>query len=779
MRSLRHVSLPSLAASLFTGLRAVTVLAAVVLFLSAALPARGQFYRTLRADKGPGFVFGDSARGLVHLFTVGEDLNFNYILDPGETSARWFVIDAKSEQIIDSLTFDGLFNSWPLRPGIDTVNRRIYLPILGGVSAYDLDTRELLSGSVMQGNFSSVGYDPIGNVLALGIRPDYTSNGSVLFMDPTTGREIGTATVGVVPSMTVAVSDPVIFAPAYYTLNEGSFGQSNSTLTRIAFNTDVYRSVNGGNLGAGATAVLANEDQAFIAETDAGLVRVFDTETHKELDFSPISVLDGEGSARPSSLALQDATTLLVGTGAGDVRRFDLSTGLPIDTFDFPSGVSSIAVRGTTLFAAFGLTPPAGPGTMVVAVDLGSGTVTDTLTTAGNPGAYFLDARGDLNIVGHRPADGQVWWNTYGSDGDVTTERILPYRYDPVVPLDAAYDATRDSLYIVLYDTLFAFPAVGASPQGRMIYTAPKIRSVVDAGEYLLLAEMKLVSGVNESWVHIVDKSTGVRVVRLRTLDGLTRLAPVTSWLQNSHALYALTAGGSGSSLMVVDYSHSILGNIGGGGNHIALYPPFGLVTMNGSHEILAVNFAEPEVTKTYETGTEGMNGPRESMLAGDDDILTTTYTGDLRIIDKDGSYHVRKIVGKGEGLAVVEGKVFIANSLITGTYLADSTMTILDRTALSVSREEAQASVVTLEQNVPNPVVDRTVIRFTLDRSAHVRLNLYSANGELVGRVADEEMEEGVYTADLNVDELPAGTYIYVLDNGFTRLSRTMQVVK
>ncbi|MEP7219058.1 MAG: hypothetical protein ABI876_09075, partial [Bacteroidota bacterium] len=88
-----------------------------VLFLGGLSIAQGQSHH-LQTDKSPSFIFNDPVRGHIHVITLGVDANFDGVFQSGsDVAPRWFVLDAATERIIDSITFTGFFNSFPLRAG--------------------------------------------------------------------------------------------------------------------------------------------------------------------------------------------------------------------------------------------------------------------------------------------------------------------------------------------------------------------------------------------------------------------------------------------------------------------------------------------------------------------------------------------------------------------------------------------------------------------------------------------------------------------------------------
>src|SRR5690606_22607699 len=142
----------------------------------------------------------------------------------------------------------------------------------------------------------------------------------------------------------------------------------------------------------------------------------------------------------------------------------------------------------------------------------------------------------------------------------------------------------------------------------------------------------------------------------------------------------------------------------------------FGLVTMNGSHEFVEINLGNWEIRKRIPSGTSGGEGPRETAYDQATELtVATTYAGDVRFLDPDlGDVHVViPTGGKSEGIAILDGKIFAANAFEVGGFTPEKTVAVIDLSTVSVERTEGTVAAVTLEQNVPNPVRDRTMISF------------------------------------------------------------------
>jgi hypothetical protein len=88
------------------------------------------------------------------------------------------------------------------------------------------------------------------------------------------------------------------------------------------------------------------------------------------------------------------------------------------------------------------------------------------------------------------------------------------------------------------------------------------------------------------------------------------------------------------------------------------------------------------------------------------------------------------------------------------------------------------------LEQNQPNPVTRKTQIRYSLPKSASVKLSVYDASGRLVKSLAEGPAEAGLHSAEWLRDDadgkpLPQGSYYYTLEADGKMISRKALVVE
>ncbi|HSF90143.1 MAG TPA: T9SS type A sorting domain-containing protein [Saprospiraceae bacterium] len=68
------------------------------------------------------------------------------------------------------------------------------------------------------------------------------------------------------------------------------------------------------------------------------------------------------------------------------------------------------------------------------------------------------------------------------------------------------------------------------------------------------------------------------------------------------------------------------------------------------------------------------------------------------------------------------------------------------------------------LEQNIPNPAANTSVIGFTIPRTEKLQLNLYDMTGNLLRQLSNETYTAGHHLVQVDLQRIPAGVYYYEL---------------
>ncbi|GAB4325249.1 MAG: hypothetical protein Kow0074_18800 [Candidatus Zixiibacteriota bacterium] len=115
----------------------------------------------------------------------------------------------------------------------------------------------------------------------------------------------------------------------------------------------------------------------------------------------------------------------------------------------------------------------------------------------------------------------------------------------------------------------------------------------------------------------------------------------------------------------------------------------------------------------------------------------------------------------------------------MTGVITVEMNTGVLDGDAASTV-----PGVFALQQNYPNPFNSATVIRYTLERDATVRLEVFDVLGRIIATIVDGPQALGVHEAvwngmNDNGDAVASGIYFYRLEVNGDILSRKMTMLK
>ncbi len=104
-----------------------------------------------------------------------------------------------------------------------------------------------------------------------------------------------------------------------------------------------------------------------------------------------------------------------------------------------------------------------------------------------------------------------------------------------------------------------------------------------------------------------------------------------------------------------------------------------------------------------------------------------------------------------------------------------------IDLNAGSTANEEESVlpRAISLEQNYPNPFNPTTSIQFSLPAAALVRLEVYDLLGRSVATLHNGMMQPGTHSLQFDASRLNSGLYLYSLQVGDQKMTRTMTLIK
>ena len=92
----------------------------------------------------------------------------------------------------------------------------------------------------------------------------------------------------------------------------------------------------------------------------------------------------------------------------------------------------------------------------------------------------------------------------------------------------------------------------------------------------------------------------------------------------------------------------------------------------------------------------------------------------------------------------------------------------IVDTIYVGINRiSDIAPSSYSLHQNYPNPFNPSTKIKFEINKSGDIVLNVYDVTGKIVSEIVNEYLTAGTYEVTFDGNNLPSGVYFYQLRAG------------
>jgi hypothetical protein len=92
---------------------------------------------------------------------------------------------------------------------------------------------------------------------------------------------------------------------------------------------------------------------------------------------------------------------------------------------------------------------------------------------------------------------------------------------------------------------------------------------------------------------------------------------------------------------------------------------------------------------------------------------------------------------------------------------------------------KENNTTGASLDQNIPNPSNNNTMIQFNLTSNEYISLDLYDINGRIINHLLGGMNLKGLHRVTVNTSALNAGVYYYALQTPAGKLTKKMIVVK
>lgn len=105
--------------------------------------------------------------------------------------------------------------------------------------------------------------------------------------------------------------------------------------------------------------------------------------------------------------------------------------------------------------------------------------------------------------------------------------------------------------------------------------------------------------------------------------------------------------------------------------------------------------------------------------------------------------------------------------------------LNVVTGSPVNVGDDTEIAGAFSLDQNYPNPFNPTTTIRYTLNQSSDVRLDVFNLMGQRVATLTDGFQQSGTHTISFDASNLASGVYLYRLQAGTQIQTRKMTLIK
>ncbi|MBU1101223.1 MAG: T9SS type A sorting domain-containing protein [Bacteroidetes bacterium] len=438
-------------------------------------------------------------------------------------------------------------------------------------------------------------------------------------------------------------------------------------------------------------------------------------------------MISGQAFDRPES-AVYDATLdryLISNTGNGDILSSTLEGTLTFFNNTDSESIRGITIYGDNLFAA------GDEGVLVF--DLATGT---NILTIPIPGATFLN---DITADG----DG----NLYVSDGSKV------YKVDPV-----------GETYEVFLENLNGSNGLMYVPDPEMM-----LITLETAGSTAVIASVDLTTKVIEEIV-----STDFEFLDGLAMDDFWNVY-VSSWSTNAVYKYDSDFANAPTIVYQADdigpadiYFDSV--------NHTLVVPQMSTNSMTYI-DLPYVGLLTPNGGEAWEAGsTQAITWESQMIETVDIDYSTDGgVTFELLVQGEDaalGTYSWNLPTGTSSSCII---KIFDSSDP-TVMDISDDAFTIMQTVAIY---DDPLPSDYALNQNYPNPFNPSTTIRYIVEESINVKIELYDLLGNLISTLLDKKCSKGIHNLNFEAGELPSGIYYYTMSAGNFSDTKKMLLIK
>jgi hypothetical protein len=110
--------------------------------------------------------------------------------------------------------------------------------------------------------------------------------------------------------------------------------------------------------------------------------------------------------------------------------------------------------------------------------------------------------------------------------------------------------------------------------------------------------------------------------------------------------------------------------------------------------------------------------------------------------------------------------------------YTKNDTLKMIRETDYDVSISDINKTSFTMEQNIPNPAKDNTLINYSIPQDGEIVFNVYSVSGQLLYS-QKESATSGDNRIELNISDYASGVYFYTMEYKGQRITKRMSITR
>ncbi|MDT3739788.1 MAG: T9SS type A sorting domain-containing protein [Candidatus Kapabacteria bacterium] len=745
----------------------------------------------------------------IHIFCAGEDLNYNDIIDEGDESPSWWIMDNSETAPRKIMNFDRFLKYRPFRPALDKANNILYIPFTGKIMSVDLNAESMDDGDVASIDAQSI--DFAGGHLLITVSGGNDAAGRLDVFNLETGQILQTIPGGI--NIMDCIYYPTSKGISIAILNQGEFGSDNSIVyygtINHTFSFTLEDSVTVGNT---ANHILFNNGKLYVTANMSHWVKVIDVASH-EVETWHTGTTGWDGPRE----SVVFGSKLYVTTYSGDVRAFDLLSGQLMQIYegDSFSKIENVAFVNDNRFIS------AGPYDMnyqadsyVRVWDKKKQEMVDMIkdvSVGAGPVGLFIDETTNLlhvfclgndineNGVLDNGEEAPSWWTVSQNGGQFAAAKKAEFAFGDIKnPFKPAVDFANRIIYLPSSSVIKSYNIDDYTLDDDMI-------AEYDAAA-LDLAGTHLLAAVNHyeapDSIYVINLQTNQVLQRVSAGDNVTDVKYFPLMIEGNPepviSLAVLTSDEDSlnSKLLYGPIKHMsdfTLDNsieLGKIGSSIRVFENLLGISSFWSNDVSIVNAADNELY-TINLGTTYMQGPGDMAAVENVGFIAGTFAGDLipiSVRDSQGNIKLslREFLPLGipvNSLAInvdqLKNEIFLAATNSHINEMLNNKVYVLSNQTVSVKQYNS-GSVASIKL-YPNPANEYITLDADLRSNfgGNIKVEIISILGEKAAEFQLPYAENISHTFNIKQLGLSKGTYILRLFNGSDVKSVPFNVVK